>query len=136
MNTTQRKRLLKLADFIVERVPKKRFNMARYGTMLGELDRQPCGTAGCALGWCTVLFRRIGCTADSQSGLPAYKDLMGYGVGVELFGLTYEQSEELFSGTKSGQSAKQVRRDILRFVAQLDKKKAGVFFLLAGAVLS
>lgn len=120
MNAIQRKRLLKLADYIVEQVPKERFNMARFGTMFGELDEQSCGTAGCALGWATVLFRRIGCTVID--GMPSYRgNRNGYGVGVELFGLTYKQSEKLFSGTKTGHSAKQVRRDIIRFVAKLDK---------------
>lgn len=121
MNTIQRKRLLKLADFIVERVPKEKFSMSRYGTMLGNLHTTGCGSEGCALGWATTLFRRIGCTI-CDAGVPVYKGRTGFGVGVELFGLTYEQSEALFSGTKSGRSAKQVRRDILRLVVKLDKE--------------
>lgn len=120
MNAIQRKRLLKLGDFIVEQVPKEKFNMNIFGTSMGPLDS--CGTAGCALGWCTVLFKKQGVDTDGYA--PTYKNRSGYGVGVTLFGLTYHQSGELFSGTKSGRSAKQVRRDILRLVAKLDKQKA------------
>lgn len=116
MTKTQRKRLLKLADFIVEKVPKERFDMNRFGTRWGELD--DCGSAGCALGWSTVLFRRDGCAI--AGGMPTYKNRPGFGIAVELFGLTYNQSEELFTGT-GDRTAKQVRRDILRLVAKLDK---------------
>lgn len=119
MNTTQRKRLLKLADFIVEQVPKEKFDMSSFGLANGPIDS--CGSAGCALGWATVLFRRLGVAI--LGGAPRYKDLTGYGVGVTLFGLTYGQSEELFSIEKGCASAKQVRRDILRLVAKLDKEK-------------
>lgn len=118
MNATQRKRLLKLADFIVEKVPKHRFDMARYGTMNGELNE--CGFSGCALGWSTVLFRNIGCYI--WKGAPRYKDRTAFGIGISLFGLTQEQSVKLFSGTKVGKSAKQVRRDIIRLVAKLDRE--------------
>lgn len=97
MNATQRKRLLKLADFIVAQVPKEKFDMAQYGVDFGELDTD-CGTAGCALGWCTVLFRRAGCTV--YYSMPAYNSRVGFGVGMELFGLTYAQSKELFSVNK------------------------------------
>lgn len=120
MNATQRKRLLKLADFIVDQVPAKKFEMGLYGWSLA-LSVDECGTAGCAIGWATVLFRKLG-VCRNVFGMPAYKNRHGYGVGVTLFGLSYEQSEQLFTGEKSGRTAKQVRRDILRLVAKLDKE--------------
>lgn len=118
MTKTQRKSLLKLADFIVEKVPQERFDMEHFGTYSCSLDR--CDTAGCALGWCTVLFKKQGVSADYNS--PTYKGLRGYSIAAPLFGLTYSQSETLFGSKKEGRSAKQVRRDILRLVAKLDKE--------------
>lgn len=130
MTKTQRKRLLKLADFIVEKVPKDQFNMGIYGG-LSVLDRplsinqHACGSAACALGWSTVLFKKLG--VAFVDGVPKYKDRKGYGVGVPLFGLDFNQSETLFTGEKAGRSAKQVRQDILRMVARLDKEQKPVY---------
>lgn len=122
MNATQRKRLLKLADFIVEQVPDEKFDMCRYGGWGLNTDPNIGCTSGCALAWATVMFRKLGVfMADEQ--VPAYKERLGFGVGVALFGLTYDQSEAMFSSAKSWKTAKQVRRDIIRFVAKLDKAK-------------
>lgn len=115
MTKTQRKRLLKLADFIVEQVPEENFDMSSFG----NVNR---GDVGCALRWATVLFQKLG-TSTIRGHTPEYKNRIGYGVGVPLFGLTYGQSEDLFSGTNGYKSAKQVRRDILRVVAKLDEEK-------------
>lgn len=138
MNATQRKRLLRLADFIVEKVPKENFDMSLFGGGCPlTINPITCGSRGCALGWCTVLFKRAGVTFDHDFGVgsngeirrvPEYKSYRGYRIGVKLFGLTLEQSEGLFSGTKADCSAKQIRRDILRLVAKLDKEKKPVFF--------
>lgn len=125
MTATQRKRLLKLADFIVEKVPAGRFDMGLFGAYANlNVNPHTCGTAGCALGWATVLFKKTGVVFEG--GVPRYKRRGGYAVGVPLFGITYDESEQLFTGEKTGRSAKQVRRDILRLVARLDKETQSV----------
>lgn len=121
MTTTQRKRLLLLADFIVEQVPKDRFYMGSfgaYGTVTADLNE--CGTQACALGWATVLFRSLGVKMGVYN--PRYKKTAGFGIAVPLFGLTRAQSVALFTGEKYKRSAKQVRRDILRLVVKLDRE--------------
>lgn len=122
MNKTQRKRLLLLAEFIVEQVPQDRFYMGsfcRYGTVTA--DPNECGTQACALGWTTVLFRSSGVKMDAYG--PRYKRTSGFDIAVPLFGLTRAQSVALFTGEKYKRSAKWVRRDILRLVAKFDKEK-------------
>lgn len=122
MNATQRKRLLQLGDFIVEKVPAKKFYMGAFGAY-GYLTIDPkiCGTAACALGWATVLFRKLGVHMGVTA--PAYKRKRGFGIGEPLFGLTLDQSYKLFTGSKLDRSAKQIRGDIRRLVRKLDKAK-------------
>ena len=49
-------RLLKLADFLENKVPSKSFDLSLF--VLGRLDKNECGSAGCALGWCPKVFPR------------------------------------------------------------------------------
>lgn len=120
MNALQRKRLLRLTDFIVAEVPKEKFDMGRFGTPDGMTP--DCGTSGCAIGWCTVFFKRTGVTVSGSA--PAYKGFIGIDIAMPLFGLTSKQAFLLFSGKNVGQSAKQVRRSIINLVNKLDKAKA------------
>lgn len=121
MTKTQRKRLLCLADFIVEKVPAHKFYMGRYGTLWGRpLDE--CGSPGCAIGWCCTLFKRVG-VIISSSGLPTFREEDGINIAVPLFGLTNEQAHQLFtgSGNNAWKSAEQVRRQIITLVNKIDK---------------
>lgn len=113
MNAIQRRRLLKLADYLegpVSRAAKrskhKKFDMSKYGNSkrLG-LSKNMCNTAGCALGWATNVFPRTfrlrgGWNPDDCqlqfNGL--YEEASESFPGAQhFFGLTPEQAEKAFS---------------------------------------
>lgn len=124
------RRLLKLAEFL-RTVPSNRFY---YGAWNISSDLGPkewkkgekkleCGTAACALGWGTTIpsFRRAGLKLmpglvrlDHEDGDSDF----GFEAGVSFFGITYGESEYLFSpaGGEGNATPKQVAKKIEKFV--------------------
>lgn len=101
--TIGNQRLLKLAA-LLERLPPERFNYSHWvgDDWKGKKDLS-CGTTACALGWATTIpeLRKL--------GLHLRKDSEGYAdvvcgrmenkfAGMKVFGLTFEESEALFTG--------------------------------------
>lgn len=122
MKIFQKKRLLKLADFLSRRVPEKHFHMGRWG-MSGNLSLRPreCNTSGCALGWATVLFKHQGYTMGR--GGPHYCGTWGLSSAVLFFGIPENSVYKLFFSDvfSRGLTAKQVARRIRREVKRLSK---------------
>lgn len=49
MNKIQRKRFLRLADYL-QRLPARKFNFSIFA------QQKTCGTVGCAMGWTPAVF--------------------------------------------------------------------------------
>jgi hypothetical protein len=92
----KKQRLLKLADFLDQLpTPEKQFDLACWAN--GPLSLNDCGSAGCALGWATVRFRRQGFVLTGvYSKLPEYQGNGWYHAAVAFFDITYEEAEFLF----------------------------------------
>lgn len=92
-------RLLKLADFILT-VPKEQFNMEYWGK---DVNFKSCGTAACACGWATVLFKRCKDAPHLEEDKYSYSNIdfvyngkIGFNAAAEFFDITHEASEYLF----------------------------------------
>jgi hypothetical protein len=133
MNTA---RLLKLADFL-EKLPRKKFY---YGLVVVGKDKPrkelDCGSTGCAMGWCPVVFPSLvkyGPLDNFNPDEPTRDVLMkgrNYGgylsTAEELFGLTFSEAIGLFNPNDQGYinepslghkaTPKQVASMIRRFV--------------------
>lgn len=60
MNATQKKRLRKLADHLMHgKLGHKRFDFNEYNLPSEGFDEKGCGTAGCAIGECPIVFPRV-----------------------------------------------------------------------------
>lgn len=128
MTKRHKERLLKLADFL-ETVPKKNFNLETFAesdkdesinSFIKRFRKKECGTTGCALGWCTVVFPRKFkfehnfCNSDCDIGLN-----MGWETADEFFGLRRIESEYLFMKDKyplNKRTPKCVSKRIRKFV--------------------
>ena len=72
MKPIYRKRLRKLAEYLLTQVPQDKFDMSYYRTG-GDMDHV-CGTAGCALGWSPAImskktyykYRSTGCSIGTM----------------------------------------------------------------------
>lgn len=122
MKEIHKKRLLKLAEFLEERVPEARFNMdfwaldddGRIGAV--PLASPKCKTAACALGWATALFPRSLALTEG----PRYADVVHLATGKrneqaaqEFFGLTFNEVRLLFMSSfdmNSKEKATQIRK--------------------------
>jgi hypothetical protein len=108
-----KRRLLKLADFLETKVPPTRFNFNRWvGYDWKGADDISCGTSACALGWATQMpeFRKLGLrlvlTEENIGGVQLSKGRGGrrpraagplsMRAAMRLFGLTNKQAEYLF----------------------------------------
>lgn len=113
MKPFQKKRLLKLADFLSRQVPETNFYMGAWG-MWGVLSLNPhkCNINGCALGWATVLFKRQG--YKMGHGGPQYRGDYGLSSAVSFFGLSTRASDALFSASEDNRelTTKQVAKNI------------------------
>lgn len=113
MKPFQKKRLLKLANFLSRQVPEKHFYMGNWG-MYGvlSLNSHKCGTSGCALGWATVLFKRQGYNMGSRG--PEYRGASGLDSAVSFFGISGFSAHHLFSASDNNRwlSTKQVAKNI------------------------
>lgn len=148
------KRLLKLAAFLRERVPRKKFDfnhIMREGAnppQVAILKTEDCGTTGCAVGWMPVCFPRdfawnpwVGNQLEVVNKKTHKDDL---DAAQEWFGLTLNETMYLFypegyyevydsdgvlfkqihNNLGEDATPKQVARHIERFVKA---KKAGKF---------
>lgn len=87
-------KLLKLAEFLETRVPKKAFNLAIWTTGGYEEPTPECGSTACALGWAAKarLFG-LGLIGDT----PMYGTKMGFDAAKEVFNITFREAAFLFS---------------------------------------
>ena len=132
MNAIQRKRLLKLADFL-EQLPPQKFDFGVIVTegakpMLEALKarEESCGTVACAIGWMPAVFPRLTKWKRSRSGLGlvvGLKDTSKYRnfeVAERFFGISKDDARYLFNPGDSvlsyDASAKQVAKHIRSFV--------------------
>ena len=122
MTTTQLNRLLKLAAFL-RTVPRKRFKMSAWAT--GPLNE--CGTAGCALGWGSVLFKKV-----AEPRLRLIRDTLWspgdllpecggrtyLGAAMVFFGIDHEDAFSLFGNHEDNTNAtpKKIAGKIEKFV--------------------
>lgn len=102
----QKRRLLKLADFL-DALPPKRFDFSRWVGDDWQGDEQlSCGTTACALGWAATIpeFRKLGVSLDGAHGasmtpfLVDDRSAASADVSRRLFGLNSHASEALFQG--------------------------------------
>ena len=127
MNKRQKERLLKRADFLATEVPRKHFDMGTFGD--GDFKHEACGSAGCALGWATVLFPRSlrlqnydGRMADVIHRKTGRLD---FHAAEEFFGLGFDETLDLFKGVSSDyRTPKQVAQNIRRAVVRIEKEQA------------
>ena len=141
MNYVHKKRLLKLADFL-DKLPPEKFDFDKivYGSELPNKTLS-CGSVGCAIGWCPVVFPRLVMyeqyDTDSDSGIRVKHRISGYDnyryIARELFGVNpHREAFALFSPGWDGDmerevlglpdigsdaTPKQVAKNIRKFVA-------------------
>jgi len=110
-----RRRLRKLAKFLKESVPKKRFKMSAWGDE--GFAKNKCSTSACALGWATLCFPRSGLTMRYHGGdlEIKYQGRRGTGAAGLFFGLSSDRACSIFLGPDCTpkQKAKQIERLLL-----------------------
>ena len=148
MNTYQRKRLEKLAEFL-KTVPSEKFDMELWMDTKAATARSPdpvdanaCGTVGCAMGWATTIpsFRKAGlrlfhindylgrlssachiALVDKKTGHIS----SDFSAAADFFGISISESEKLFSPDhyKENQrkNPKFVSKKITNFLKKRDK---------------
>ena len=143
---TSAKRLLWLADYLEEwEFPDHSFVMNDWGKYHDiperKSDENPCGFAGCALGWAATdgvfkglkLTRCVGDewlsfindiydTPNEQPLVIQYKGYDGLEAAQALFGLTDWEASELFTEHTDNKTPKQVAKRIRKFVAKKQKR--------------
>lgn len=113
-----KKRLLKLADFL-ETVKPKEFRMDSW------YNETPCGTTACAFGWaCSIpSFKRAGLKmkvirhTDVAYGDVTFKGLESYNAASKFFGIDIDEAEYLFS--PDAYSGKGIKRQVIRRIRKL-----------------
>lgn len=126
------KRLLKLAEFLETKVPKKQFRFRDYVDIYAR-DVKPdlsCGTKACALGWACVMpeFRRLGASikGNGEGAYGASLCLRGVPTNPDeianvLFGTDGDDTFNLFidgAGRGYDPTPKQVDKTIRKFVKE------------------
>ena len=130
MNVKQARNLLKLADFLENQVPAKRFDMGDWASGPDLSTAPECGTSACALGWATVAFPRV-LKLVPRSGYSAYVTRRSDGADddtiiADMFGIGQEllrgAAGEIFYGrnctpkTKAKQIRKLVKDNSLEII--------------------
>ncbi len=133
-----KRRLLKLAEFL-EKVPRKRFDYASWvGDDWGGKQDLSCGTTACAMGWaCTIpSFRKAGLklknslldgtslrTAYYTSNVPYFNGFEGFDAAALFFDIDLRDARYLFGEPNhtpfkdtSEVTPKQVAKLIRKFV--------------------
>ena len=97
-----RRRLLTLAKFLDERVPRARFSLVSWARER-EFKQRACGTVACACGWATTIREFKNAGLSLEMGEPLYETKTNTFDGWEaienFFALTHEQATRLFSYT-------------------------------------
>lgn len=120
-------RLLKLAEFLETKVPRKQFDMRNWvgASWKGEKNLS-CGTTACAMGWATTIpsFRRLGLRLNREGEVRLDPDDSvledGFEAAERLFSITGFEAYELFSfvdpdGYERKETPKQVAKRIRDF---------------------
>lgn len=100
-----KKRLLKLADFL-ETVPRKRFDMQTWvGDEWKGKEDLSCGTSACAMGWATTIpsFRKLGLRLQRSyvwGHSPAYGSRYGLDAAQKFFEIDLQTATLLFAPAK------------------------------------
>ena len=123
----QKKRLLKLADFL-DKLKPKQLRMSAFVSNIGD-KLGDCDTVACAAGWaCTIpSFNKAGFQIDTfYSDRPTYRDangerLCGFEAIESFFGLSERAAVNIFGGeylADKKTTPKQVAKRIRKLVAQ------------------
>ena len=129
MNKTNIKRLLKLADHLESgKLGHKVFDYSEYNVMddNGLPSDGTCGTRGCAIGECPIVFPRS--WKFGKNGSPVLKKSkniaysgknIGYS-GVMFFNLSFDEFDALFKGNALNNSS---GRQVFKFLSITAKRK-------------
>lgn len=114
-------RLIKLAKHLESgKLGHKRFDFSQFNGEMDPVEPKPytCGTAGCALGECPIIFPKQW-RFDSNS-FPALRrgDASGYEAGAEFFGLNGVEVRSLFDPSDSGLGGKATRKQVAKRIRQ------------------
>lgn len=133
MTKTHIMRLEKLAAFL-DKLPRKKFDFSDVVTAFDP--EKYCGTVGCAIGWTPAVFPDLVEWGRNCYGANVFLRAThrgGYNhVAENLFGVTYDESEKLFSPYCEacplgvGATPKQVAREIRKFIKEKQGETFGV----------
>ena len=141
MNHVEKKRLIKLADFL-DKLPRKKFD---FGHIVKGYDKPrktlDCGSVACAIGWCPVIFPRLvkyappaAYSIGDYEVIPKDGACEGafFGSTERLFGIDREEALGLFEPgeqdridlpfTGNRATPKQVAKNIRRFIKWKEKQ--------------
>ena len=137
MKSFEKKRMLKLADFL-DKLPRQKFY---FGSVVDgpdiprkELD---CRSTACAIGWCPVVFPSLCEYGSVDDWYPIRMKGNHYGsdftdIAKSLFGITYVEAVSLFAPNEKNHgglktlsekaTAKQVAANLRKFIAIKERK--------------
>lgn len=127
MKKIYKDRLLKLASFLENKVPKEHFDMAsicdivevKNNNIISNPFKTPytCKTTACAVGWCTAVFPELNLVLDLDDRDITHKNGRTWN-SERFFGLFGEgdQWDYLFSAKYFRETPKQVAKRIREFV--------------------
>lgn len=132
-------RLKKLANHLIKgKLGHEKFNFALYNTILNysdNFDRKGCGTVGCAIGECPIVFPKDWCFSKYSEPklrtINSSKQFIEQLSGLKYFGLTLVEYYHIFipnnhskkfGGRKLGKkaTAKAVGNNILAFIKKIN----------------
>jgi hypothetical protein len=118
MDQVHKERLLRLADFLEHELPPEKFS---YGDVVRGPDmprkEMDCGSVACAIGWCPVIFPDLASYAKARFGpnfyviskTPSGDTSWSFDeAGMNLFGLSLDESEALFDPFYSDDSREEM----------------------------
>lgn len=125
----QKKKLLKLADFL-DKLPRKKFDMSSFIIKPNDGCNKislKCKATACAFGWCPVVFPKSGFSikvydkrdkSDTVVYDVVYKNKTNCHAAALFFNITFDESMDLFIPTHivEGETPKQAAKRIRQFV--------------------
>lgn len=121
-----KRRLLKLAEFLETKVPREHFNMAVIAK--GKCDLSTCGSAGCAIGWLPACFPKSDLKLVDIDGMIWLRsegiEGTDFSVAAEFLSIDKDSASFLFSNigpfgdTRNDESPAEVAARIRNFVKQ------------------
>lgn len=131
MDTTGKRRLLKLADFLEKAKIRGEFDMSTWATA-AKKEQPTCGTIGCALGWATAIpsFFRAGlhlATSRRTNFLfePRFGRSRQVNAGARFFRISKIQAMDLFVPSDHTKlRGKRARKIVARRIRALVKAEA------------